>query len=123
MPFGIQPIHLVVIVIVGLVIFGPSRLPELGRGLGRALTEFRKGSQEMAEVFREELGHGPVNDNAPETAVAAPTLAVTTDPTSGPPAGLNGAVSNRCQACQVHNPPASRFCNSCGSPLGITQTQ
>jgi sec-independent protein translocase protein TatA len=37
MPFGIQPMHLLMIGIVALIIFGPSRLPELGRGLGPGL--------------------------------------------------------------------------------------
>ena len=60
MPFGIQPMHLLVIGIVALLMFGPSRLPELGRGLGRAMTEFRKGAQAMTEGFREEVtpSHG-----------------------------------------------------------------
>ena len=55
MPFGIQPIHLLIVGIVALVVFGPSKLPELGRGLGRSITEFRKGAREMTEGFTDEV--------------------------------------------------------------------
>ncbi len=37
MPFGIQPIHIVIIVIIALIIFGPKSLPEAGRWVGRML--------------------------------------------------------------------------------------
>lgn len=55
MPFGIQPIHLVIIVVVALIIFGPQKLPEIGRGLGKSLNEFRRGAKEMTEGFSEEV--------------------------------------------------------------------
>lgn len=121
MPFGIQPIHVVIVVVVGLVIFGPAKLPELGRGVGRALTEFRKGSQEMAESFREELGHGtpeatsaaaPLTDLRP----SEPTLAVNTDAATAP-TGRPTGYGDRCGSCATANPPASRFCSSCGAAL------
>ena len=46
MPFGIQPWHLVVIFIVALIIFGPSKLPELGRTIGKTINEFRTGARD-----------------------------------------------------------------------------
>lgn len=74
MPFGLQPIHLIIIAIVALVIFGPSRLPELGRSLGKAITEFRKGMREMTEGMKEEL-------NTPDQNPAGtPTQSVPTNP-------------------------------------------
>lgn len=45
MPF--HPLWLVVILVVVLIIFGPGRLPELGQGLGRAMREFRKATNEI----------------------------------------------------------------------------
>ena len=39
----LQPWHIVVIVLVALVIFGPKKLPELGRGVGSGIRDFRKG--------------------------------------------------------------------------------
>jgi sec-independent protein translocase protein TatA len=55
MPFGIQPIHIVIIILVAFLIFGANRLPELGRSLGKTITEFRKGTREAAEGFKEEI--------------------------------------------------------------------
>lgn len=52
--FGLQPTHLILILIVALIIFGPSRLPEIGRALGKAINEFRTASREMTEAVREE---------------------------------------------------------------------
>ncbi|MGO9611678.1 MAG: twin-arginine translocase TatA/TatE family subunit [Dissulfurispiraceae bacterium] len=37
-----QPMHLIVILGILLVIFGPSKLPELGAGIGRGIKEFKK---------------------------------------------------------------------------------
>lgn len=37
-----QPMHLLIILVIALVIFGPSRLPELGSGIGKAIRGFKK---------------------------------------------------------------------------------
>ena len=36
-----QPIHLVFILLIVLIIFGPGKLPDLGRGLGKGIREFK----------------------------------------------------------------------------------
>lgn len=38
----LQPMHLIIILVIALVIFGPSRLPELGKGLGKSIRDFKK---------------------------------------------------------------------------------
>ncbi len=47
--------HLVIIFIVVLVVFGPHRLPELARGLGKMMAEFRKASTDFKMAFEEEM--------------------------------------------------------------------
>ena len=37
-----QPLHLIVIFLIALVVFGPKKLPELGKGLGEAICGFKK---------------------------------------------------------------------------------
>ena len=47
--------HLVIIFIVVLVVFGPHKLPELARGLGKMMAEFRKASTDFKMAFEEEM--------------------------------------------------------------------
>jgi len=47
--------HLVVLFIVVLVFFGPHKLPELARGLGKLMAEFRKASNDFKMAFEEEM--------------------------------------------------------------------
>ena len=41
-----QPLHLLVILGIGLLFFGPKKLPELGKGLGEGLRKFKTGLKE-----------------------------------------------------------------------------
>ncbi len=43
------PMHMLFVLIVVLVIFGPKRLPELGRSLGKGIQEFKKSTSELQE--------------------------------------------------------------------------
>ncbi len=47
--------EIVIIFIVALVIFGPRKLPELGRSLGRGLSEFKKASNELKRTWEDEV--------------------------------------------------------------------
>jgi TatA/E family protein of Tat protein translocase len=47
--------HLVIIFIVVLVVFGPHKLPELARSLGKLMAEFRKASTDFRMAFEEEM--------------------------------------------------------------------
>jgi len=52
-PVGWQ--EMVIIFIVALVLFGPKKLPELGRTIGKAITEFRRASNELKSTFEREM--------------------------------------------------------------------
>jgi len=47
--------ELLVILVIALLVFGPKKLPEVGRSLGKALREFRKTSDEIKEKIEEEI--------------------------------------------------------------------
>jgi sec-independent protein translocase protein TatB len=47
--------HLIVIFVIVLVVFGPQKLPELARGLGRLMAELRKASTDFRLAFEEEM--------------------------------------------------------------------
>ncbi len=47
--------ELLIILAIALLIFGPKKLPEVGRSIGRALREFRKTSDEIKEKIEEEI--------------------------------------------------------------------
>jgi TatA/E family protein of Tat protein translocase len=144
LPFGLQPIHLIVIAIVALLIFGPQRLPEIGRGVGRAINEFRKGAQEMTENLRDEVVKptDAAAPAAPPAANPAPAAAAQTCPQCGAqnaagvrfcnhcgaqlvaaaaPIPVQSAAPQNCPQCGAQNPAGVRFCNQCGTQLAPNQ--
>ena len=52
-PIGMP--ELIVIMVIALIIFGPRKLPELGRSLGRSLNEFKRASNELKHTLDEEI--------------------------------------------------------------------
>lgn len=53
--FGISGLELIIICVFVLVIFGPDKLPELGRTIGRAMATFKRAQQDMEHVIRAEV--------------------------------------------------------------------
>jgi TatA/E family protein of Tat protein translocase len=47
--------ELIIILVIALIIFGPRKLPELGKSLGRSLTEFRRASNELRSTLEDEI--------------------------------------------------------------------
>jgi sec-independent protein translocase protein TatA len=59
----LQPSHLLLIALVAILVFGPSKIPELGKGLGEGIKNFKKGMKEATEAVKQEA-NAPVE---PET--------------------------------------------------------
>jgi sec-independent protein translocase protein TatA len=96
----LQPTHLILILIIVLVIFGPGKLPEVGGAIGRGISEFKRsvsGPTDAEKAAKE------------ESARAAPI-----DTSAGP---APDAVRVRCQACGHENPPDNQFCGNCGAKI------
>ncbi len=68
--FGIGVPELILILVVGLIVFGPGKLPEMGRSLGKGIREFRKASNALTAAI-----------NAPEPPAAAPAAQPAAQPT------------------------------------------
>ena len=47
--------ELIIIFTIALIIFGPRKLPELGKSLGRSLAEFKRASNELKSTLDEEI--------------------------------------------------------------------
>ena len=57
--FGIGIPELVIILIVALLVVGPSKLPELARSMGKALGEFRRLADDVKETIEQEMAQEP----------------------------------------------------------------
>ena len=53
--FGLGVPELVLILIIGLVIFGPGRLPDIGKALGKSIKEFKSANTEPQQTQRTEI--------------------------------------------------------------------
>lgn len=47
--------ELIIILVIALIIFGPRKLPELGKSLGRSLSEFKRASNELRSTLEDEI--------------------------------------------------------------------
>jgi sec-independent protein translocase protein TatA len=97
---ALQPGHLIVILVIVLLIFGPGKLPELGKALGDGMRELKKATS----------GEDANNANAgatTATATAAPSAA-TAAPT---------VATRPCPSCGTANPLGDKFCGHCGTSL------
>ena len=53
--FGLGMQELIVIFVIALIIFGPRKLPELGRSLGRGIAQFKRATQDVKESIETEI--------------------------------------------------------------------
>src|ERR1700733_10050610 len=77
--------HLVVLFVIALVIFGPQKLPELARMLGKATAEFRKMSNDFRYALEDEVRELERQTRIRDEEVAAAVRAA--QPSSTPPEG------------------------------------
>lgn len=115
--------HMIVVFVVVLIVFGPQKLPELARGLGKLMAEFRKASTDFRSAFEEEMRDlerqaREVERRKAEAAAAAASAAAPQQPATQatPPgvetqggsteSGVGGDVDTRATEAPVITPVA-----------------
>ena len=93
--FGIGLPEMAVIAAIGLLVFGPKRLPELGRTLGRTLKGFQSASKEFEQEFRNAIDPEPLS----------PAINSVAEPVPSPPVELVNEASGEA-AAEASPPPA-----------------
>jgi len=72
--------ELILIFVVALLLFGPRKLPDIGRNIGRALGEFRRASNDLKRTIEEEVATEDLRQVARETREAATLPTATPTP-------------------------------------------
>jgi TatA/E family protein of Tat protein translocase len=68
--------ELIIIFVVALIVFGPRKLPELGRSLGKGLAEFKRTSNELRHTLDDEIREEERRTAAPPPTIAPPPAVV-----------------------------------------------
>ncbi len=69
--------EIIVILVLALIVFGPKRLPEIGRSIGRSLREFRRASDEIRGEIERDLDDEPSSALPAHPSTATPPEATT----------------------------------------------
>ena len=77
--------ELIIILVIALIIFGPRKLPELGKSLGRSLNEFKKASTDLQNTLEQEIKIEEQKEAAAKATAAAPPHTVTPGPGADTP--------------------------------------
>ncbi len=97
-PFGLGAPELLIILVVILLLFGASRLGDVGGSLGRGIKEFRQN----------------IKDDEKKPDAAAPAAAPTTPSAS---AGGDVVAARKCPSCGALNAVSAKHCNECGASM------
>jgi sec-independent protein translocase protein TatA len=91
----LQPWHVIVILVIVLVIFGPGKLPMLGKAVGDTVKDFKKAVSDEPKAEEDSAAAAPVAT----VAAAAPAAPAMRD----------------CSTCHKPMPANDRFCGACGA--------
>ena len=77
--------ELIIIFVIALIIFGPRKLPELGKSLGRSLNEFKKASNDLQNTLEQEIKLEEQKETAAARKAEAPADSTTITPDATAP--------------------------------------
>ena len=106
---ALQPGHLIVILVIVLLIFGPGKLPELGKAMGDGLRELKKATG------GEEAGK---DATAAAASTTAPVAGASTSSATVTP--ISAATAKTCPSCHGSVPVGDKFCGNCGASMEAT---
>jgi sec-independent protein translocase protein TatA len=110
--FGIGLPEMAVIAAIGLLVFGPKRLPELGKTLGKTLKGFQSASSQFEQEFRKAVD--TVSNDTVSVAAVSPEVV---SPEEVSPAAVSSAAVSK--AAVSTEPLAASQVSSAG--LGVTE--
>jgi TatA/E family protein of Tat protein translocase len=91
-PIGMP--EMIVIAVIALIIFGPRKLPELGKSLGKSIAEFKRASNDLKNTLEDEIRTEELSD-ARKSAEIPPTVSTPAVPiptaVPAPPEGVTAA--------------------------------
>lgn len=90
--FGIGGTELFIIAIFAFIIFGPDKVPELARTLGKAMKVFKSAQEDMEKVIKAEV-YSPFSENEREKVAAAAT--------DGEPARVDADIAKASAASSI----------------------
>ncbi len=89
----LQPTHLILILVLVLVVFGPGKLPEMGGALGKSLNEFKRSMNDASDT----------DTAGGESEVKAAAA----------------AENPICPSCGRENTAGNQFCGNCGAKIAV----
>ena len=106
-PFGLGAPELLIILAVVVLIFGGTKLADLGGSMGKGIKEFKKNIKDEDE------------EEAPKTAAAPAPVVVSVSTPVAPvaTAPVNAVTALKCPSCEALNPANAKMCNQCGASL------
>ena len=93
--FNIGPAELMVIFVLALLVFGPKKLPEVSKQIGRGIREFRKASDQFQGEIQGALTLDDDEDETTDEAAAAPPAEASANT---PPVSTNGHTADSAKA-------------------------
>jgi len=84
--------ELVLILVIALIVFGPRKLPEMGKSLGKMLVEFRRASNEFKRTIEDEVEAEKAKPVVAAAPVGSPPLLAGEGTPGVPPAESEGAA-------------------------------
>ncbi len=106
---NIGPMEMMLILVLALIVFGPGKLPEIGRAVGKSIGEFRRATGDLSKEFSD-------------------SIAEVRQPFDDIKAAMNGTLAENaekaasgenltCPQCEAENPAGNKFCRECGARL------